>query len=458
MSRSFKVALCLMFLLSLCVAAFAQNGNALTLEECINIGLKDNSLLKNAIYQVDRAGANVKGSYASVLPRVSLSLSSGRDFQGATEISQLNPVGIDSVTGEVLVERSRTTIGSSSAPSHSAVLSYRQTLFDFGRNWNSIKQAKASYDAMSSNLMSARQFVYSNVKQRYFELLKAINLEEEFKQAVGRSKEQLGRTQSMFEIGSVAQVDVYRSEVTLGNDEINYINQQNIVRVAKANLNVAMGRDPETSIQIVEMTIPTDPSKYTLEEALSIAEQNNPNLTRFEYDMQSSEYGRKAAKGAFLPSIDLSLNYFRSNTELNRVYGDPTKDFRATLDFSFSYDLFNGMSDAAEISRQSANYSIAKENWINERRQTHLNVKQSYINLRAFDEISKINERNLRAAEEEYRLAQERYRVGAGTQLEVTEAQVSLTRARVQLVRAKYDAMISQAQLEAAMGITEEAN
>jgi outer membrane protein TolC len=458
MFRSFKVALCLIFLFSLCAAVFAQNGKALTLEECINIGLKDNSQLKNAVYQVDRAGANVKGSYASVLPRVSLSLGSGRDFQGATEISQLNPVGVDSITGEVLVERSRTTIGSSSVPSHSAVLRFSQTLFDFGRNWNSIKQAKASYSAMSSNLRSARQFVYSDVKQRYFELLKAINLEQEFKEAVGRSKDQLSRTQSMFEIGSVAKVDVYRSEVLLGNDEINYIRQQNIVRIAKANLNVAMGRDPETPLNIVEMTIPTDPSKYAIEQAVSIAEENNPNLTRFEYDMQSAEYGRKAAKGGFLPSIDLSLNYFRSNTELNRVYGDPSKDFRATVDFTFSYDLFNGMSDAAEISRQSANYSIAKENWINERRQTHLSVKQSHLNLRAFDEISRINERNLRAAEEEYRLAQERYRVGAGTQLEVTEAQVSLTRARVQLVAAKYDAMISQAQLEAAMGIMEGVN
>jgi len=88
----------------------------------------------------------------------------------------------------------------------------------------------------------------------------------------------------------------------------------------------------------------------------------------------------------------------------------------------------------------------------------NLNVKQALINLQAFNRISEINERNLRAAEEEYRLAQERYRVGAGTQLEVTEAQVSLTRARVTLVRAKYNALISQAQLEAAMGIIEQDN
>ncbi|MFQ5636594.1 MAG: TolC family protein [bacterium] len=457
MAKLLKFSVCVSSLLVLFIHfSFAQSGKALSLKECLDIALQNNSDLKSAVYQVDRAGANVKSSYSAVLPRLSLSLTSGRDFQGATAIQQLNPVGFDTTTGEVIVERRTTTIGSSTVPSYSAVLRYSQTLFDFGRNWNTIKQSKASYNAMSSNLASARQNVYTRVKQRYFELLKAVNLEREYNEAVKRSKEQLNRTQSMYEIGSVAQVDVYRSEVTLGNDQINAISQKNIVKIARGNLNVAMGRDPETPITITEMEIATQPSKYTLEDAIKISEKNNPQLHRFEFDMQGAEYGRKAAKGAFLPSIGVSVNYFRSNTQFGRVYGDLSKDFRATIDFSFNYDIFNGLADAAEISRQSANYSIAKENWINTRRQTHLEVKQALLNLQAFIAISKINEKNLRAAEEEYRLAQERYRVGAGTQLEVTEAQVSLTRARVTLVRAKYDAMIAQAQLEAAMGLTEE--
>lgn len=436
--------------------SLAQNGSTLSLQECIELGLKNNSDLKTAVYQVDRAGANVRSSYSGVLPRLSLTLSSGKDFQGASVLDQLNPVGIDPETGEVIVERSRTSIASSSVPSHAAIIRYNQTLFNFGRNWNTIKQAKASYEASSSSLTSARQGVYTIVKQRYFELLKALNLEREFREAVQRSKDQLNRTQSMFEIGSVALVDVYRSEVTLGTDEISYIIQQNTVKIAKSNLNVAMGRDPETPIGIMEMEIEIAPTKHTLEEAMGIAEKKNPNLRRFKFDMKSAEHGRKVAKGAFLPSIAVSVNYFRNNTQLNRVYGDLGRDFNATIDFSFSYDIFNGMADIAEISRQSASYSIAKESWINSRRQTNLAVKQAYLNLQAFDEISQINKRNLRAAEEEYRLAQERYRVGAGTQLEVTEAQVSLTRARVTLVRTKYDAMIAQAQLEAAMGIVED--
>jgi outer membrane protein TolC len=59
----------------------------------------------------------------------------------------------------------------------------------------------------------------------------------------------------------------------------------------------------------------------------------------------------------------------------------------------------------------------------------------------------------LEAAKEEFRLAEERYRIGSGTALEVREAQVNLTRAEETLVAAKYNARMTQAQLEQSMGI-----
>ncbi|NIR48747.1 TolC family protein [candidate division KSB1 bacterium] len=433
-------------------SALAQNGKTMTLDECINVALKNNSQLKTTTYQLDRSGSNVKASYSTILPRVTTTFSSGRFIQGDRTVVTDVPVGFDSTRGQAIFEQTEITQDGSSRNSHFARISYSQTLFNFGRNWNTINQAKASFDASSHRLATARQNVHAEVRRRYFELLKAVNLEREYREAVERSQEQLNRTKSMYEIGSVAQVDVYRSEVTLGNDQINLLTQKNIVQIARGNLNVAMGRDPETPIDVAEVEVEFFPEDYTLEQAIEIAEENNPELKRFEDEMQSAEYGMKVAKAAYWPSIGVNVSYTRNNTDFSRVYGELDKNFNISLGAQIDFNIFNGLSDAAEVGRQSANYSIARENWTNTKRQLHLDVKQAFLNLEAFKEISDINERNLRAAEEEYRLAQERYRVGAGTQLEVTEAQVSLTRARVTLVRAKYDAMIAQAQLEAAMG------
>lgn len=440
MMKFVKVALYVLVIWTASVTlSYAQNGTALTLDECIDIALKSNSQFKIAAYQVDRAGANVTSSYSNILPRISATLQSGRII---TDRSNYDPR-----VGEIV---------NASRNFHSFGMNFGITLFDFGGNWNSIREAKAAFDARSQNLASARQNVYADVKQRYMELLKAVALEREFREAVLRSKEQLNRTQSMYEIGSVAQIDVYRQDVILGNDEANLINQINIVKIARANLNVTMGREPDIPLEIMEIEPTPTPIQFNLAEAYTIAEKNSPTLREFEYDMKSAEHGRKRAKANFWPSFGIGGSYSNTGQVPSEAYGSFDKSYQLSVGLQMTFPIFNGFTDKAEISRQSANYSIANENWHSTRRQTYLEVKQAYLNLQAFSEIAKINERSLKSAEEDYRLAQERYRVGAGTQLEVTDAQVSLTRARVNLVRSKYDAMIAQAQLEAAMGTIEE--
>ncbi len=459
---------CLLLLSSL---TFAQNGKALNLDECLKMALKNNAQLKIATYQVNRAGADVKASYSSILPSITSSFSSGRSTVGQTtnllNIQQFEPVTLtdntgnpvllqvpqfDQQSGQPVVDRVQSTSPSRSFWGHTMTLNYNQRLFDFGRSWNQIRQSKASFNSQSQSLTRERNNVFAVVKQRYFELLKAVKLEDEYRLAVERSKGQLDKTNSMFEIGSVAKIDVYRQEVILGTDEINLIRQGTILKIAQGNLNVTLGRDPEEDINIADVSGAEAKLEVTLDEAITAAEQNNPDLRSFEYDMKAAEYGRKAAKGRFLPSLGFGVTYQRNNDDLNRVYGSFSENFFVNVGAQVDFNIFNGLTDAADVQRQSANYNIAQENWTFQRRTITLQVKQAHLNLQAFQKISEINQRNLRSSEEDFRLAEERYRVGAGTQLEVTDAQVALTRARVNLVSSKYDALIAKAQLEAAMG------
>jgi outer membrane protein TolC len=476
--KYFKFALAVGVVLALNVGlSYAQNGNALTLEECIQMALKNNSDFKNAAYQVDRVGADVTASYSTILPRIGSSFQADRSTVGASSrlvqdnvfdlraFEDVNGdqvtipvVSLDPATGEPVIRRELRTSPTQSFNNYAFSVSYNQTLWDFGRSIQTIKQAKAGFEAASQNLASARNDVYATINQRYLELLKAVKLEQEFQQAVGRSREQLRRTQSMYEIGSVAQIDVYRQEVILGTDEVSLINQTNAVAIAKGNLNVAMGRDPEEQIEIMDVEGTAELPAFTLEEAMATAEKNNPDLKRFEYEMKSAEHGRKSAKARYWPTIGVNAVYSRDNEQFDGVYGNLKENYFINVGASLDFNIFNGFADRAEVSRQTANYSIARESHLNRERTLQLQVKQAFLNLRAFQEITGINERNLRSAEEDYRLAQERYRVGAGTQLEVTDAQVSLTRARVNLVNVKYDALIAEAQLQAAMGTMEAEN
>jgi outer membrane protein TolC len=119
-------------------------------------------------------------------------------------------------------------------------------------------------------------------------------------------------------------------------------------------------------------------------------------------------------------------------------------------------NLFNGFSDQATAEIQKANYLNKQEDLVERKRRLRAEIQQAYLGLKANQELIAINQENLVSANEDLRMAQERYRVGAGTLLEVLQAQVSVTQANSRVVNAKYDAMISQAQLQAALGILKE--
>jgi len=440
------------FLALMGVEVFAQNGRPLTLEECVAIALRDNSTLRNAERRAQIAGTNVMTSRAAILPEISTSLSSGKIRQGDRTLLGDVPVGLDEATGEVIYQRRTITQPGYSSNTNSAQLQASLLLFDFGASWNRVRQANAAEDASTKTYYSSKQNTVLLVHQQYFGYLKELQLLGVYEEAAKSSEEQLRRTESMFEIGSVAQGDVFRARTTLGQDRINLITQKNQVRSARNLLNVAMGRPADAELNVVDIEEESQFRDYNLEEVVKLAVEKNPELQSFQHEMKRAQLGKRIAMSAFLPSFSLSGSYSRSNNEFDRVYSDFSKNWFGSVGISMRLNLFNGFSDQANVERETLNYRIAEEDHQNRLRNLRLEAEQALLSLQAWKEIIEINKDNLISAQEDLRLAQERYRVGAGTLLDIINAQVSVTRAKSTFVRAKYDSKISHAQLQATMG------
>lgn len=431
----------------------SQNGGVLTLDQCVRLALENNSLLRNAERSYHIAGTNVMASRSGLLPRVNMSLSSGRFRQGDRTLEQDTPVGIDSATGAILYERREITQGGFTSSSNSAQLSVSQTLFDFGASINRLRQANASEDASRFSFESTKQNTILLVRQRYFGYLKDQHLLEVYQEAAKSADEQLKRTESMYEIGSVAQGDVFRARTEFGTQRISLITQQNAVQNSRSLLNVALGRAADAPIAVADVEEVPESKTYELNDVLRVAEEKNPELQSLEKDKRSAQLGIHVARTAYLPSFGISASYSRSNNEFNKVYSDLNKNWAGSIGVGMSLNLFNGFADQADLERQQMSYRIAEENAIDRRRNLRFEVEQALLVLRAWKEITAINSDNLVSAQEDLRLAQERYRVGAGTLLDIITAQVNVTRAKTTLVQAKYDSMIAQASLEASMGV-----
>ncbi len=424
--------------------------NALTLDDCINIALESNSTLRINRSLNQMAEEDVLGSYNGILPTLTLSASSGRFEAGkATDLRDV-PIGFDS-TGQAIIRRIEITQPGFTVNFNNLDLSLNQNLFDGGEWWNRIKYRKSQMMVSELNLKKVTFDVVLSVQESYYDLLKQQKLLEVYELAVQRSRDQLDKTQKMYELGSVAKVDVFRSKVNLGNDRIQLLTQKNAVLNSKNQLNLAMGREPGTPISI-KPDLDLKPAYSNIESLIDNALHRNPALLKDQQTIESEDINVSRAYSSLYPNVGAFARYSRSNEQLSRVYGTFDKNWSFSFGLSLSVNLFNGFQDKVNIQKQKLQLKNTRETYESNRRSLISNITQLADNYNAYLDIIEINEENLEAAKEEYRLAEERYRIGSGTALEVREAQVNLTRAEQTLVAAQYNARITQAQLEHKLG------
>jgi outer membrane protein TolC len=234
MRKSIFSVILLAALVMLANSALAQNGRPLTLDEAVAMALRDNSTLRNAERRAQITGTNVVAARAGVLPNLNFSLSASRSQQADGDVERDAQVGFDALNKKISYQPRN------AANSHSARLDLEQPLFDFGANWNSIRQADAAKSSSSKTYEFTKQNTILLVHQQYMGYLKELQLLKVYEDAVKSSEEQLKRTESMFKIGSVAHGDVFRARTTYGNDRIIIISQKNQVNNARGQLNVAL--------------------------------------------------------------------------------------------------------------------------------------------------------------------------------------------------------------------------
>lgn len=442
----------ILMILLVCSVGFAQE--TLDLEDCIQIALENNSQLRLAQTQVDISETRVVSARSSWLPSVDMSSSAGKTIQGPRSLKENVPVSIDPETGQVIYEQRQINQSKTEWNQYSLGLSLDQTLYDFGRTTNSIRSAKAIKKADQHRLVSQRNQVIANVKKAYFDLLKAFKIRDVYEEAVKAAQENLEYHESMMDLGLMSKAEIYQAKVNMSNHRANLINSKNDIQFARAALNNSMGRNPATPIEVPQQDVAPVFPDYTFEKAVEIALENNEYFKALDLEVKAQEYAIRQAKARYLPVLSGRASYSRVNDDASRVYSSElNEDYSVVIGASFNLNLFNGLADKAEIQRQILIKENALEQLREEKRLLLADVKQYFLQLKAFQDIIELNQMNIEAYEENLKLQREKRRVGSGTELEVTQAQVELVNAQEELVRARYNTQIAAAQLQAVLGI-----
>jgi len=434
--------------------ADAQTEMRMTLAECIDVALSNNLTLEQGKYTVALSEVSVDQQRNRFLPSSSsLNWSSSRNVRGPSERSVLdettgqilNLVGDESISGGQSV-----SIGGFSIP-----------LYD-GNVIASLSASKKRLQQQQITQIGTRFDVIFSVKQNYFQVLQAMKLLEVQQERVRVSEESLRRSETLYEIGSAAILQVANAKAQLASEKATLIQRENDVLIRRSNLGFALGLGTEVDVIPAEEEFALEEPRYTYDQALDLALEENPDILSSKYSMLASKDDYRATKySLYHPTVRLNVGSFGWSISKEEKFGGLEdlflKNYSYSMSINVSMPLFN-FNTTNNLKQQKLQYMRSQVNLDQAKRQKALNVKLRYLTLERLRRQIEAQEIAVQAQEENFKLEEERYNFGGGTFLERLTAQRDLFNARNSLVQAQYDYLIQMAQLENELGLSSDEN
>jgi len=418
--------------ISLVFPVTAPGETVLTLQDCIELALRNQPSIRAARQNVNAGRGRETQARSSYFPQLSAS----------TGYSENHVLG--------------GAFGGSITKSYTTTLSMDLLLYDFGRTGNALDAAEWSTRSVERELDRTAQEVVLSVKQAYYALLAAKNLVGVAERRIEQSESRLKQAEAFFHAGSKPRFEVTRAEVDMNSARLGLINARNNVRIQTIVLNNAMGMPPGQAIEI-EARIPEVPAVPGLEEAQAEALKNRPEMLRAEADIEAARARMRAEQANYLPTLSAGGAYNWANGtqemgELNGILlgGDVENSWNAGV--TLTLPLFQGGLTRGRVAEAKANLLAVEVQRDTVRQTVLLEVNQSYADLESAKTRISVMESSLQKARESLDLAQGRYQAGVGPSLEVTDAQVAAVQAETDHVQAQYDYQLSVARLLKAMG------
>ena len=407
------------------------------LDDCIEIALSGKKTLLSAELNVTSAERGVTGSYSGLLPSLNASTGAGRTHFPERESVSINS-GLD------------TTF--SSYDNMSAGISLNQTIFDGGRSWNQVKQARSNLEIAKLNQRSTKIQVIQNVIKSYYGLLQAQQLYDVAEQNLEMSDQQVSLVKKQYDLGVVKKTDLLKAEVARGQARVDVFtrktNHQNARRVLFNDMGL---QDFGQSIMTIdsEWATPVIPSSA---DALNLLKTQNPTLSISQVRINLGDLSYKMAKGMRLPSLNSSVSYSANGKDSDELMESINNDWSMGLNFSISVPIYTGntlstQQHQAKLSKQQSEFDYIT--LLNDLRVQAELIRES---LKNYSEIIPLNQAVVASAEEDLKLAGERYSLGSATILEVLDAQVSLRRSNSTLINTIHEARMQEAGLKALLG------
>ena len=455
------------------LAVLAASGGAaaqevFTLEAAVRLALEQNEDLRGARYGLVVAQQQASEARSDLFPKIDLNASYARNvlvaenflpafiFDPNADPDDLVPVrfGADNVwSTNVTVEQAL----------------FKPSVFV------ALGAAGRFENFEQETLRGRTQGIVTQVRLLYYGLLLAQEQARLVENSVQRVRKSLHDTRALNKAGLVADYDVLRLEVELGNLEPNLFRAQNSVAQARRELGIELALDNLDGVRVAgslaainlddfEANSPENreilafsswATEPLTEEVKSAAREDRSDLRQLFFSEQLRQSELSLERVQYLPEIVL----FGSYGILAQQNGNPAffgrseqRTNSSQVGLRVTWPLFSGFSKDARIDQRRASLRQAEAMSRVARARADSEVETIWDQMLEARARADAQHMAVQQAHRGFDIASAQYREGLGSQLELTDAEVALRQSEFNYAQAAYDFLVAQANLDLAVG------
>jgi outer membrane protein TolC len=453
------------------LAAVAEEGPAprtLSIGEAVRMALRQSLDIQDAYLALEEAEERVSEAWSSVYPSVDFTGSYTRNI--APLVSFLPAEIFGGEPGEFL----KVQFGADNAWASSLVLD--QPLFQ-AQAFIGVGAAGRYKNLQQEVVRGRAQSLVTRVRLAYYALLLAQEDQRLITNSVERVRQSLEETEALNRAGLADDYDVLRLRVELANLEPNLRRAENAISQARRQLSIELNLEELETLEVTGNLASMDLEDIrgneganleilslggmegiltqSVDEVMGLAFEARSDLKQLELAERLRTAELRAEQVEYIPEISLFGNY-QINAQQNGspdFFGDELS--RATskwVGISVTVPIFTGLRRDARIDQKRALLNQARNQSALARLQAESQVKSFREQAQEALERAQGQKLAVTQAQRGFEISSAQYREGLGSQLELTDAEVALRQSEFNYAQAVYDFLVSQAQLNEAMG------
>lgn len=420
---------------ALIIAACTQTAAAEDLLTIYHQALDADPQLKSAQVKVEIGAAQKGQALGQMLP-------------------QVNASGNWSANHQTL-RGSNNRVSNSNYPGTRYYVSLNQTLIDFAKFWD-WRRASKTEDQYAAEAIEANNQLMFNVVERYFNELEAedqLNFAKSEKQAAQKQLEQVQKRYAK-QVSKIT--DVYAVEARLDQVIAAEILAETKRVTAQESLRELTGVNPNQLSKLREV-VDYQEIQGDLQQWVEMAESQNPAISAKQIAIQAAENNVTVQKSKYLPSADLQLNFYDTNTGYQSTnLGADTQTEVAAI--NVNVPLFSGGVTTHQLFEAQHRLQFSKNDNEAALRSIVKETSDAFLSANSNARQIKASKKALESASKSREAMEQGFQYGVVTIGDVIKAQQDEFLAKKEFAQAKYSYIKNRIRFMHAIGSISEEN